>query len=493
MNNFYLRRRSILYLPGFFAALFFFSSCGQNLQDKAIELGQDGKIKKEELRDFINLVSDKTDHGDPQFYTANKIDTNKVITFITSTCEAAGIRINKEDVYSGSVKPIPPKGKPSFNVYMEDSESMDAYVNGQTGFKDAVYSLLGNVINSDGAFTGTNLYYINNQITFRQQNASSNTLLQFIQNLDPQTFRKNGGNRSSSDMRRLFQQVLDSTDDRHVNMLVSDFVFSPGRGQNAALSLQQQSTGIKISFAQKIQHFDLAVEVIQLRSNVSGKYFDENDRPTVISGNRPFYIWLFGPKAEINAIRKNGLLNNIKGGVDHSLVVYKQAVPLIHAHKLLYTNKQGEFEMTDGASGDIHGAKPGETNNIFAFDFLVDYSKDMEDLAFYDDTANYVHDHNYKLTINRLTAGEDPANASYTHRLHLSTTALDDQDLHVYTKAEPPRWVMAGSSMDDRNIRDPLEMRKTFGLQYLIQGVYDAFYAPPHQNKSTEVQITVKK
>ncbi|MDB5086685.1 MAG: hypothetical protein JWR09_679, partial [Mucilaginibacter sp.] len=421
-------------------------------------------------------------------------DTAKAAAFIYSICKDAGVKINKDDIYAGATRSRRSVAKPSFNVYIEDSESMDAYVKGNTRFKDAIYSLLGNVITVDTLTQGINLYYINNHITFSRQKADANTLLQFIQNLDPATFRTNGGDRSSSDMRHLLQQVLDSTDDRHVNLLVSDFVFSPGKGQNAIASLQQQSTGIKIAFGQKIEKFDLAIEVVQLHSNFSGKYFDENDKPIVLSADRPYYMWLIGSKEQINIIRKNGVLNNINGGVDNTLVFYKQTSPLLHGHKITFSHKTGDFELPDGASGNINAAKPNDVYNSFGFNLLVDYSKDIEDLSFFDDTNNYSHDGNYKLTISRLNDKTDPASSGFTHCLHLSTNNLQEQELHVFTQSKIPKWVAVSNSLDDRNIKnEPSQMSRTFGLQYLIEGLYDAFYVSPHQDKVTEVEINIKK
>ncbi|MDR1023227.1 MAG: hypothetical protein LBL94_08165 [Prevotellaceae bacterium] len=53
--------------------------------------------------------------------------------------------------------------KPTVNVYMENSGSMDGYVKGVTMFEQAVYSYLSDIKISD--FTNTlNLFYINSKI-----------------------------------------------------------------------------------------------------------------------------------------------------------------------------------------------------------------------------------------------------------------------------------------------------------------------------------------
>ncbi|WP_183567684.1 hypothetical protein [Mucilaginibacter sp. SP1R1] len=493
MDDFYLRHKCVVLVLFFAGMAVLLSSC-VNIQDKATELGSSGKVGKAQMSAFLDVIKDKVEPDDPNFFTYDKLDTNKVASFIYNTCLTAGIKINRQDIYNGSAKLVRPSVKPILSIYIEDSESMDAYVSGVTGFKDAIYSLAGSIITADTLTQGINLYYINNAIQFRRQTADANTLLQFIQNLDPSTFRNNGGNRKSSDMRGLLQQVLDSTDDRHVNVLISDFVFSPGQHQDATSYLQQQSTGIKIAIAQKIEQYDLAIEILQMHSHFSGIYFDQHDKRVPLTGDRPFYIWLIGSKKKIKAIGKSGVLTTIKGGVDNTLVFYKQSGPSLHSHKILFSHKDGDFEIQGGASGDMSTAKPNDVNNTFGFDMLVNYKKEMEDIAFFDDTNNYTHNPNYKLTISRLQENDDPASVGYTHCLHLSTQSLQEQKIQLFTVAKVPTWVTAHDSENDTNIgKDPSQMNKTFGLQYLIQGLYEAFYTTPHQNKITEVEITIKK
>lgn len=491
MNKFRLCHRHVLSVLLLSCIILPLSSC-VNMQDKAIELGRTGRIGKAQMAEFLDVVSDKVTRDDPNFFTNNKLDTGKAAIWIYNTCKDAGIKISRQDIYDGAHKQVFNSIRPALSIYIEDSESMDAYVKGNTKFKDAIYSLTANMITADTLTHGINLYYINNKISFKKENADDNTLLQFIQNLDPATFRANGGDRSTSDMRGLLKQVLDSTDDRHVNVLISDFVFSPGKNQSAQSYLQQQSTGIKIAMAEKIEKYDLAIEVLQLHSNFSGTYFDEYDKRIPLTGNRPYYMWVIGSKKIINAIRKSGALTSIKGGVDNTLVFYKQLSPSLHGHKILFSHKEGDFDIPGGATGDISSAKANDINNTFGFDMLVNYNKDIEDISFFDDTNNYQHDGNYKLTISRLQENDDPA--GYTHCLHLSTQSLQEQDLRLFTVTKIPKWVTADDSEDDTHIKnEPSQMTRTFGLQYLIQGLYDAFYTTPRQNKVTEVQITIKK
>ena len=57
-------------------------------------------------------------------------------------------------------------GKPIYNVYIENSASMDGYVNGdQTGFKNDVYDLLSTIQSPLRNIAGSlNLFYINSRV-----------------------------------------------------------------------------------------------------------------------------------------------------------------------------------------------------------------------------------------------------------------------------------------------------------------------------------------
>ena len=88
--------------------------------------------------------------------------------------------------------------------------------------------------------------------------------------------------------------MLKTVDDQNAAVLISDFVFSPGKNVNAQDYLNNQGVGIKIDFAEKIKKFDLSAVIIQLESNFEGTYYDKTNKPIPFKGKRPYYIWIFG-------------------------------------------------------------------------------------------------------------------------------------------------------------------------------------------------------
>jgi hypothetical protein len=79
-----------------------------------------------------------------------------------------------------------PSNTPNFNVFIENSASMDGYVQGLSEFKNTVYSFLSDIKSPLREIGDTlNLFYINSKpIPFTDQ------VEDFIEKLDPSTFRE---------------------------------------------------------------------------------------------------------------------------------------------------------------------------------------------------------------------------------------------------------------------------------------------------------------
>lgn len=110
------------------------------------------------------------------------------------------------------------------NVYIENSGSMDGYVKGATEFEQAVYNYLTD-IKISRITDSLNLFYINSEII-----PQGSDIKDFIEKLEPATFKKKGGNTGTTDISNLLKTVLNETKSDDVAILVTDGIFSPGRG-----------------------------------------------------------------------------------------------------------------------------------------------------------------------------------------------------------------------------------------------------------------------
>ncbi|MDR3093329.1 MAG: hypothetical protein LBU62_01635, partial [Bacteroidales bacterium] len=98
----------------------------------------------------------------------------------------------KETLETPSVKPV-------VNVYIENSGSMDGYVKGVTEFENAVYNYLSDIMIS-GVSDSLNLFYINSEII-----KYGSDIADFIEKLEPTTFKARGGNRGTSDIANVME------------------------------------------------------------------------------------------------------------------------------------------------------------------------------------------------------------------------------------------------------------------------------------------------
>ncbi|MDO9635195.1 MAG: hypothetical protein Q7J05_09220 [Paludibacter sp.] len=171
----------------------------------------------------------------------------------------------------GIVKPIEPPielPKPNLKVYVENSGSMNGYVKGVTDFEQSVYNYLTDIKISNLA-DSLSLYYINSNIIPQGSDISD-----FIEKLEPNTFQAKGGNLGISDISNVLKSVLSETKENEIAILVTDGIFSPGKGKNAAEYLVNQLIGIKKTMAEHLSSYpNTATVIYQLSSQFEGFYY----------------------------------------------------------------------------------------------------------------------------------------------------------------------------------------------------------------------------
>ena len=337
----------------------------------------------------------------------------------------------------------------------------------------------------------------NKQVTFTKERAIPEDIQDFIERLEPSTFKQRGGDRGVSDLQKILKTVIEKVDDKNAAVLVSDFVFSPGKERNAQEYLTAQGVGINIDFVEKMKKFDLAAIVIQLQSKFDGNYYDKNNKTIPLTAKRPYYIWIFGSSSQIKTILEKKTLENIKGGYLNRIIFtpVKEAQPL--EYKILFRPRIGEFELESGAKGGITEAsisQETQTKGLFGFNLAVNFSGSMQDISYFADAANYrLSNSKYSLTVEPITDGDNTLKG-FTHILKLQTNELRDETLKIDVVGKIPTWVENSTSTDDVGIAaNDAEKQKTFGLRYLIEGVSDAFYPKSSENIINTISISIKK
>jgi hypothetical protein len=380
---------------------------------------------------------------------------------------------------TAKVNPSHPKEtKPIVNVYIENSGSMDGYVKGVTEFEQTVYNYLSDIKIS--GFTDTlNLYYINSQAIPYASAADANVIADFIDKLEPNTFKQRGGSRGTSDIANVLKSVLNETQSKEIAILVTDGIFSPGRGINAGDYLVNQEIGIKNTMADYLKKFpNTAVIIYQLFSKFNGTYFNNVDSKIPINQQRPYYIWIIGQTKNLASLR---------GAVPESKFNGKGVAKMFSIvpgnQKIDYCVKanSGDFDRSrDNPKTEIEDLDEDSRTGKVTFAVNADFTSLLLDDNYLTNPKNYVVS-NYKLTIKR-----NDDKLKYTHSLNFTADKVRNGQLSIKLKTTIPKWV------DEINDNDGTTAvpGKTYGIKYQISGIYKAFTFKT--DYYTEIKINIK-
>lgn len=401
-------------------------------------------------------------------------------------CLLVGFSIATALVSCGGTPPVPNKvvktsqvldsvvtlPKCNVNVYIENSASMDGYVAGVTEFEQSVYSYISDIKLQDFC-QSLNLNYINSQILKQPDDVED-----FIARLEPATFRLSGGDRSTTDISNLFKAIMDEQGENDISILVSDFVFSPGR-RNASEYLINQQIGIKGHFADRLKEDpNYAAILYRLESKFDGIYYNKFDDGTYFNGNRPFFIWLLGNKDQLQRLTSKVDNSNMKGhGVDHTYCISKMSESAPYG--ILPMPRIGRFHIDPAnPKSSIRKAKIDKKNpnSKFVVSFGVDYSGFLLEDSYLTDPDNYeINNKAYSIEISKNTN----AASSYTHTIKLildaSQPVISRGIIKISLMKKSAPWAEECTDEDGEDINATGAMNKTFGLKYLIEGVYDAY------------------
>ncbi|NDV65646.1 hypothetical protein [Bacteroides sp. 224] len=377
-----------------------------------------------------------------------------------------------------TVPSCPPSIKPTINVYIENSGSMDGYVAGATDFKHAVYSYLSDIKISN-ITKEINLFYINSEVV-----PYGNDISDFIEKLDPNSFRIRGGNRNTSDISNVLKAILQETEENKISIFVSDCIFSPGRNKDADQYLINQQIGIKTNFAEHLgKNPSSTICIYQLSSQFDGFFYNREDEKTKINSRRPFYLWIIGDKKNVSELLGKVQMSKIKGsGVENDFTIMAGNQTIDYAIR----PGTGKFRLSkkDPKKGIMKAKK--DRNGKVTFAVNANFSQFLLDDTYLKNINNYeLNDKDYELTI----TNSPKANNRYTHSLNLSSDKIKPSHLSIKLKTRIPEWVEQITDSEGLDINANGAINKTYGFKYLINGVYEAF--TQQNNSYTEIKISI--
>ncbi len=330
------------------------------------------------------------------------------------------------------------------NVYVENSGSMDGYMCNGSNLKDAVFDYVSDL---KGKCKKINLFYINSQTI-----PCNETLENYIQNLNALSFAKAGGNRANTDLRNIFEMMLQRQKKNTLTVFISDCILDIP--QNAVNFFGNCQVSIKNTFNQALaKNPKLGVQIIKLQSKFNGYWYCGQNKELLCDVKRPYYIWVIGDKNILANINKNVPYGDIIGGIDNYCA----------------------FSMSEKIPFDIDKKRYviNHTNKI-NIDILADLSHSLQSENTLADVNNYSVSNPTQVRV--ISSERITTNGSkFSHVLKVEAENPQNLNTETITIRFPkmPSWVNTTNDDTGKNVKQNLG--KTTGIFYLINGVSEAY------------------
>ena len=389
---------------------------------------------------------------------------------------------NEVKHYKESYQPPMRQKKTAFSVFFENSGSMDGYINGNTEYKDAIFKLLSDIFQqgypTQYFIVNQEIYNLNNQVKQVQD---------FISFLNPQKIRT-VGNTKSTEINKIIKMVVASlSQENQVAMIFSDYIYSVENNTNISNSLSENKYSTK-AILRDIVNKDYSLLVIRLSSQFKGNYYDMKhpNEGNEIDEKRPAFIWVIGPKSELENFEKKFRIKELMGYTNALKFISIDKISKTKYYSILNrTNKKGSFSKADRESSVIHSIEDlrfDQRENKLQFSIALDISHLPNGYDYFNkknyDVYSSIGDKFEVISIDPISK-IDPNDNRYrgtaTHIITISTSSLSKeiQKLYIGLKSHLPDWKDRFSTLDDTT---PLGRKdKTFGINYLLEGVAEAF------------------
>lgn len=489
-----MKKGSSIILSALFGIILFLQFCGPNnyevFEQKVQKFSVDNTISVEEWDELTAAI--ELHSGDRAFYrflTNGVLDQQKLRKFL----ENRGYWIE-------SKTPDTPK---TVNIYIENSGSMFGFVNGNTGFKNALTKLVVDLKSNGYPAESMSFHFINKQIT-------PLTIYGDIEYF-PKTLSNIGDKDSGdSDINEIFRQILENTSSASISILVSDCVYSVGRDVknndvDGALKIQKSLTeGV---FRNVINDKGLSVIFTQLVSDFNGTYYTKDNYKIPLNGQHiPYYITVIGSETDLP---KFDFVEGLDG-YQNKLVLTIQDYSQNTFYSLFQTTEDnGEYKpiRTRNSNPNIvqsienirFRGRGGET---FVFSLAVDFSKLPVSERYLAEESNYIIEKgDYEIASilpfdrNMVKPNAlkklDQTNITPTHILVFESTSNKYNDLVFALKKDVPEWIYTWNTNDDSDIRT--NPKQTFGLKYFVEGIFEAYQNSSYNKDYITFTINIKK
>ena len=417
------------------------------------------------------------------FYDGGTISTAKVKVYITKLF--ANRRPPLQIAFTG----IGTDGHMAIKLYLERSGSMTPYdaPQGNGSFKSAIVRMLNNL---PGSNADNKIFIVNSQINSYPKGFAS-----FIADNDIFEATKGIGDPSYTDFGAIFKSLLNNTGSNELSILITDMIYSTKnmQGTNPSKVFADAQGMTNAVFKDVVKQKSMLI--VKMRGSYNGSYypFSSPNAGVTYNGSRPYYIVVAGDNANMARLTKDADYESFARFADlpgfQAMYLFNTSNEYRPYYSLLLkdANIRGRFQPEHGQTGAITRIKgveadpdAGDTRLALA----VDLGGMFIDKAYATNPANYTVTSDSPVKIERIVpirrSDITPAEKRYvgtaTHIIVLETKGISHkQEVEIRLANRLPAWVAASSSDDDRDVSAPRFADTTFGLRYLLQGIYDSY------------------
>ena len=340
--------------------------------------------------------------------------------------------------------------KIKLKVYIENSGSMNGYMQQKSELKDAVKSYVSAL---DLQVDTTELFYINSIIT-----PISNVNISSLEDvLNPLSLANGAGNKANSDIAEMLNAVISHTTNNSVSLFVSDCILDVPQG-NAVNYFGVKQTSITRTFAKALRkNPNLGVEIFRLMSSYNGMYYYSKGYEP-FDGKRPYYMWVIGNKNVLALLNKKVPFSTILHGYEN-YVAYS-------------TTTKVPFDVsTSVKKNKVKGKLNGKGQ--YEFNFMLDMSETLQEESILENLQYYTTRTEKNVSVSNITRVQQGTEYTHVLTLAISNNTKPCSETVLFIPVASPAWIKEMN--DDSGSCIKKNENKTTGIKYLIQGVSNAY------------------
>lgn len=440
----------------------------------------DHTIDNDDWKKLESYITSKEQEFD-DFYENDKIDADRVKTYITEFFKNRRPATEVKFVGVGKDWYLTAK------FYLERSGSMVPYdaSNGDGRFKAAIVRMLNNLPNEDR----NKIYVVNSSINEYPQGVRK-----FLSDNNIFEATKSIGDASYTDFATIFRDILDNTAANEISILVTDMIYSTKNmtGINPQKVFAEAQGMINSVFKKNVK--EKSMLIIKMNSSFCGLYYSYNSPAgKKYDGERPYYIVIVSNKENIVRLTQDNKYSAFckfkeMDGYENEYLFETSEIYNPHYSLLMsYPDINARYRPEKGQTSQIIEIEDIEAANgtsSLRLAVAVDLNGMFIDDDYLADKRNYLveSDDDIKIKeikkINRqyITPAEKKYVKNATHVIVLETKKIStDQDVRIRLKNELPLWIEQSSSDNDSDLSSQTFASTTFGLKYLMKGIYESY------------------